>query len=160
MAALLAVAPAVPAAAQDALVFDIGATAACVAGGGGRDCIGLASAACMQVGPGGTTAGISGCLERELDWWDARLNAAYGALMARDRAADAEMKRLGAAAPSQAEALRAMQRAWIAWRDTTCDYERAQWGGGTGGGPATHACLVQRTGEQALYLETTLAHAN
>ena len=47
-----------------------------------------------------------------------------------------------------------MQRAWIGWRDATCDYERAQWGGGTGGGPATVACLMRLTGEQALYLET------
>ena len=54
--------------------------------------------------------------------------------------------------PKQAEALRDMQRAWITFRDAACDYERSQWGGGTGGGPATLACLMRMTGEQALLL--------
>ena len=42
---------------------------------------------------------------------------------------------------------------WIGYRDATCDYERSQWGGGTGGGPATLGCLMRLTGEQTLYLE-------
>ena len=100
---------------------------------------------------GGSTVGMGGCLSKELDWWDARLNAAYGALMKREKADDAEYG--GEGIPAKAPALRAMQRAWIAWRDATCDYERSQWGGGTGGGPATVGCLMRLTGEQALYLE-------
>ena len=56
-----------------------------------------------------------------------------------------------------AVALRAMQRAWIGFRDATCDYERSLWGGGTGGGPATAACLMRMTGEQTLYLERMMA---
>jgi uncharacterized protein YecT (DUF1311 family) len=49
-----------------------------------------------------------------------------------------------------------MQRAWIGYRDAACDYERAQWGGGSGGGPATAGCLMRLTGEQALALEGRL----
>jgi uncharacterized protein YecT (DUF1311 family) len=63
------------------------------------------------------------------------------------------MADLGSAAPSQGDALKNMQRAWIAYRDATCDYERSHWGGGTGGGPATVSCLMYMTAEQALYLE-------
>ncbi|MEO0774677.1 MAG: lysozyme inhibitor LprI family protein, partial [Pseudomonadota bacterium] len=68
------------------------------------------------------------------------------------RASDAEMASIGASVASQEEALRAMQRAWIAYRDATCDYEYSQWGGGTGGGPALIGCIMRETGEQTLYL--------
>jgi uncharacterized protein YecT (DUF1311 family) len=45
---------------------------------------------------GETTMGMGFCLSREWEWWDARLNAAYGALMATHVAGDAEMKAEGA----------------------------------------------------------------
>ena len=97
---------------------------------------------------------MSACFEAERVYWDTRLNAAYGQARAKAKTADAEMKALGSAAPSQAEALRAMQRSWIAYRDATCDYERSLWGGGTGGGPATVSCHMYLTARQARYLET------
>lgn len=151
---------AAPAAAQEP-PFSPEYTAACVARAGGgvaaHDCIGASANACMESGPlGGTTVGMGFCLDRELTYWDGRLNAAYRTLMAAERAQDAEMARIGANAPSLAEALRAMQRAWIPFRDARCDYARAQWGGGTGGGPATLGCLLQMTAEQALDLEAGL----
>jgi uncharacterized protein YecT (DUF1311 family) len=145
-----------PAAAQD-LVFDPGVTEACLASGAGADCIGRASDLCMAQTPGGdTTVGMGGCLDRELGWWDDRLNRVYGRLMAEEKATDAEMKRIGATVPSLSETLRAMQRAWIPFRDAACDYERAQWGGGSGGGPATLACLMDLTARQSLRLESHL----
>ena len=76
---------------------------------------------------------------------------------ARHEAGDAELKAEGLDVPPVAEALRAMQRAWIAYRDASCDYERAQWAGGTGGGPATAACLMRHTGVKALELEGKIA---
>ncbi|MBV0911416.1 lysozyme inhibitor LprI family protein [Anianabacter salinae] len=120
-----------------------------------RDCIGVAASACMEDTPGGgSTAGMSGCLDLERAYWDDRLNAVYQDLLASDRADDADYG--GPNLPSKAEALRDMQRAWIAYRDGRCDYEYSQWGGGTGGGPAILGCLMQLTGEQVLYLEATL----
>ena len=68
-----------------------------------------------------------------------------------------EVKAEGLEVASVAEALRAMQRAWIVYRDAACDYERAQWAGGTGGGPATAACLMQQTGVRTLELEGKIA---
>lgn len=125
-----------------------------------RACIGLSASDCMESTPiGSTTVGMGFCLDAELTLWDARLNAAYKDLMAHDRAQDAENKTYGGYAPPMADALRAMQRAWIAYRDMRCDYERSQWGDGTGGGPAAYSCLMHLTGEQALYLETTLMYA-
>lgn len=146
--------------AQD-MAFDIGATRNCVAGAVSQAqaeaCIGAAASLCMSTPDGSTTAGMGFCLEQEWQWWDARLNAAYGALMARHRRDDAEMAAVGATVPSLAETLRAMQRAWMPFRDAACDYERAQWGGGTGGGPATLGCLMDLTARQALALERRLS---
>ena len=144
-----------PVLAQD-VPFSIEATESCLEAGRGEACIGEAAGQCMDTPDGYTTVGMGACLGRELDWWDARLNAAYGRLMEIEKAADAEMKEIGATAPEMATALRAMQRAWIPYRDALCDYERSQWGGGTGQGPATAACLMTETGRQALWLERRL----
>jgi uncharacterized protein YecT (DUF1311 family) len=135
------------------LRFDPAPTADCVAAGGEEACIGRAADACMAQPGGGTTVGMGFCADRERGWWDARLNAVYGQLMALEKALDSEMAEIGATVPPRAEALRAMQRAWIPFRDAACDYERAQWGGGTGGGPATYLCLMHQTARQTLLLE-------
>lgn len=146
-----------PAAAQD-LNFSADETATCVAAAGTqaekRACAGTSANACMDSSDGGySTVGMGGCLSMELDWWDARLNIAYATLMKREKADDAEFADQSDYIPSKSKALRAMQRAWIPFRDARCDYERSQWGGGTGGGPATVSCLLQATADQTLFLE-------
>lgn len=144
-------------------VFSPAATATCVdeayagspglSGHGVLDCVGRASGACMMTPGGDTTVGMMACLDGELRYWDARLNAAYAERVAAAQALDAEMMTLGSVAPSVDESLRAMQRAWIPFRDASCLYEQTQWMGGTGGGPATLACHMQETARQALKLE-------
>ncbi len=112
----------------------------------------------MQANEGGdTTVGTSACLGLELDWWDARLNAAFAQLKVSTDAFDADMAELGSAAESQTEALVGMQRAWMGFRDAACLFEMTKWGGGTGGGPASLACALALTAEQALRLEADLA---
>ncbi len=148
-----------PAQAQD-MTFDPAPTEACLAAATAdpASCIGHAADACMlENEQGDTTMGMGFCLSQEWQWWDARLNAAYGALMEKHEAGDAQVKAEGLEVASVAEALRAMQRAWIVSRDAACDYERAQWAGGTGGGPATAACLMQQTGVRTLELEGKIA---
>lgn len=143
-----------PCLAADDIVFDIAPVAACMAREAGRDCIGQAAGQCMEATPmGGTTYGMGACLEQERAWWDARLNSSYQAALVKARASDAEMTAAGATAAARAEALRAMQRAWIPYRDARCAYERSLWMGGTGSGPATLSCLLQVTAEQVLVLE-------
>jgi uncharacterized protein YecT (DUF1311 family) len=147
---------AAPAAAQDRVVFSAAPLTDCLARGNADACIGAGSDRCMQATPGGdTTAGMTGCLEAELDWWDDRLNAAYQRLRAADRRDDAAMA--GTGRPSRADALRDVQRAWIAWRDATCDYEVLGWWGGTGASPVYLACKMRLTGTQALWLEAAEA---
>ena len=149
-----------PVAAQD-LAFTAAATESCLAAAGdlpaGKACIGAAADACMETPDGGTTVGMGFCLNSEYEFWDARLNTAYQGLMALEDDAAANLADLGSAAPSSADALRDMQRAWIAYRDAACLYEVSQWGGGTGGGPAGTQCMMQLAGEQALMLEDRLA---
>jgi uncharacterized protein YecT (DUF1311 family) len=140
---------------DEGLRFDPGPTMACLDRGGWRDCIGLAMMACIEGTPGGnSTAGMAGCANAEAEWWDARLNAEYQALMADERAADAEWQPIPGLAPrpSGVETLRAAQRAWIAWRDATCTYEELQWWGGTGASGAGAGCRLYLTGEQVLRL--------
>lgn len=140
--------------------FSIAATEDCLAGGGSNECIGAAADACMEATAGGyTTYGMSACIGAELDWWDGALNAAYRDLRTRESAADMELTdvQIGMESPSRAEALRDLQRAWILWRDATCDYEALQWFGGTGAGGARLGCLMGLTGQQTLYLRGTTA---
>ncbi|MCU0908716.1 MAG: lysozyme inhibitor LprI family protein [Rhodobacteraceae bacterium] len=150
---------AVPAAAQE-IAFSPAATEACLtaAPADPATCIGHAADACMLDTDGGeTTVGMGACLAAERDWWAARLATAEAAVAAAVAAEDTEMAGIGATVPPLAPALDAMRAAWAAWRDAACDWERVQWGGGTGQGPATAACLMRITGEQALSLESWLA---
>lgn len=147
-----------PASAQD-VVFSPAATEACLAATEDpethRACVGQSARACMSDTPGGqSTYGMGACLSGETEYWDAQLNAIYAESVASARATDAEMAEIGATVASQEDALRDMQRAWIAFRDATCDYEYSQWGGGTGGGPAIAGCFMRMTGEQVLYLRS------
>ena len=89
-----------------------------------------------------------------MEWWDARLNAAYGDAMEKARALDRDAIQ-GTSPVTVAGSLRDMQRAWIAFRDAECVHERSKWGGGTGGGPAEAWCRMLATAEQAVALELT-----
>lgn len=143
-----------PALADDAPAIDSTRIEHCLAQGKGAACIGLAAEACMAATPGGgSTIGYAMCTGHELGWWDSELNRAYQARMAEAREIDTEPPPPGfLPRPSDVEALRAMQRAWIAFRDATCQFEELQFWGGTGMGGAGIACRLRLTATQALYL--------
>jgi uncharacterized protein YecT (DUF1311 family) len=151
-----------PVAAQE-LGFSPAATEACLASTEDQNeyrfCVGRSAGQCMSDNPGGeTTVGMSGCLDREWEYWDRRLNAAYQTLLGSAKRSDQVMVDLGSSVGAQQEpALRAMQRAWIGFRDAACEYEYSLWGGGTGGRPAITQCLMLETGWQALRIEARLA---
>lgn len=115
-------------------------------------CVGASAEACMEASEGGFSTVVMGwCLEQEWQYWDSRLNETYRIALEGARQNDRESAGFG---PSQEEALRAMQRAWIPFRDLGCDWVRSQWGGGTGGGPAAIGCLMTETARQTLFLRT------
>jgi uncharacterized protein YecT (DUF1311 family) len=143
--------------------FDPATTIACVAsaqadapersGYAVLACPGRAAQACIARPGQDNTVGMVACLDAERRYWDARLNAAHARRLADARKQDAEMASIRAAVAAVEPTLRAMQRAWIAYRDAACRHEQAQWMGGTGGGPATMACHLRETARQALLLE-------
>jgi len=137
----------------DACVREAHATSPGLSNHGVLDCVGRAAAACMMIPGGDTTVGMMECLEGELEYWDARLDAAYAGRIGIARAQDAEMLESGSPVVSIEESLRAMQQAWMSFRDASCRYEQAQWRGGTGGMPATMACHLHETARQVLKLE-------
>ncbi|MGC1495132.1 MAG: lysozyme inhibitor LprI family protein [Sulfitobacter sp.] len=138
--------------AQD-LPYSDAATLNCLqSGADAKACIGLSAQMCMNTPEGGSTVGMGGCLDAELTFWDARLNANYQARMVEAKRMDEETREVGATVSSQAEALRTMQRAWIPFRDASCAWEASKWGGGTGAGPAYLACLLDLTADQSITL--------
>ena len=149
---LILLAPA-PLAAQH-LIYDFSDSTACVAEQedwyGKLQCVGTAAGNCMENTPGGySTVGMGGCLWSEMEDWDRELNRLYGPTITRLTAEDKEYD----SPVSQADALKALQRAWIPYRDAACAYERSKWGGGTGGGPAEADCMMRMTAERAIALQ-------
>lgn len=116
-------------------------------------CIGRGAAACVAGEAGQSTLGLSYCYGAEWEDWDARLNTTYTAMLP----AQAELAEDNAAfninIPNAVDALRDMQRAWITYRDATCQWGIIQWGGGTGGGPASAECMMRLTAQQTLLLQ-------
>jgi uncharacterized protein YecT (DUF1311 family) len=86
----------------------------------------------------------SGCLEKLVDAADARLNQVYQRAVAVIEKSDGDH-----VAAWKAE-LKKSEQAWIVFRDTDCGalvgYE---WGHGTGMGPATQSCLLEKTEQRA-----------
>ncbi len=151
--------PPAPALADD-IRFDASLTQRCLGAGGGRSCIGQAAERCMEESPGGFSTYMSNmCLDAERAWWDGQLNARYRDLRAFEQQGDSEAARDPYAAPgrpSGADSLRDMQRAWIAFRDATCDYETVAWHGGTGASGVYLYCQMRMTGEQTIALSDYL----
>ena len=142
--------------AQD-IRFDPTPLSRCYAAGGGFACHGTAADACMRATEiGGTTIGQQFCLEEERLWWDARLNESYQSLRA---AATEEDRSIDPASgqPRAVDTLRDMQRAWISFRDATCNHEIQPWFGGTGASGAWLSCQSRMTAQQTVYLDALRA---
>ena len=135
---------------------DTAAIEACIAAattqGGVYDCAGRGQDACVanlreaykDVGPVESAPVL--CLKVEAEYWDKRLTTGYDALVGIESGRSAA--RLGA--------LRAMERAWIAFRDDRCAYETLANGGGTGGDQAGPLCLLQETARQSALIDAML----
>ena len=87
-------------------------------------CVGREAYDCIVRNGGGADMVIAACQEAEGMFWDRALNEAYGDLLrlARGREASDAGDRPGALV----HGLREMQRAWIAYRDATCNAAMAR----------------------------------
>ena len=104
-----------------------------------ESCIGVVTIACQRQPGGGSTMGERNCNERELGVWDERLNRRYSVAL-----------REGG---KVADAVRRVERAWLAWRDARCALPAVEEEGGSIVGPLTSACLMDATARQAIWLE-------
>lgn len=104
------------------------------------ECIGLVAEACqMEASENQSTAGMVMCTSREINWWDELLNTNYIALK------DA----MGA---EEFDKLRDAQRAWLAFRDTQCEFDYFYWREGTIRSLFGVSCQLDMTAERALAL--------
>lgn len=87
--------------------------------------------------------GINFCLGERYAFWDGLLNNAYQQVIAER-------------GPEEEENLRIAQRAWITYRDTTCEMEADQMAGGSGEAMLRFGCLARLTERRARDLETYL----
>jgi uncharacterized protein YecT (DUF1311 family) len=78
-----------------------------------ENCIGVVADACMDTDDAQGTLGTMVCYGRESEVWDARLNASY-----REQTATNLKK---SEDETVVKHLRKVQKAWISWRDATCE---------------------------------------
>jgi uncharacterized protein YecT (DUF1311 family) len=90
----------------------------------------------------GSNAETAQCLDLAFRQADRDLNAAYAQV------------RKGLSPEDQAR-LEGAERAWLKYRDATCEAERGLYQGGTGAAPAYSACLEGETRQRANDLRAT-----
>jgi uncharacterized protein YecT (DUF1311 family) len=106
---------------------------------GERQCLfKLVATPCTNSAEGSSNLGTANCYRAERTIWDDLLNENFKNLMA-------------SLDDQQTAKLRAMQRAWIAYRDTTCNFywDKIQ---GTMAIPMGSACAARETARRALLL--------
>ncbi len=107
---------------------------------GERRCLfNLVATPCTDTPEASSEVGTANCYRVETTIWDDLLNENYKTL-------------LGTLDDQQAAKLRAMQRAWIAYRDTTCEFywEKLQ---GTMANAMISACEARETARRAMLLD-------
>jgi uncharacterized protein YecT (DUF1311 family) len=90
-----------------------------------------------------STIEMNYCGEQEYLKADAELNSLYKTIVdgLDSRAGDS-----GSDVGAWKDALKAAQRAWVDFKQKDCgELIGYEWGGGTGAGPATYGCLVEKT---------------
>jgi uncharacterized protein YecT (DUF1311 family) len=98
-----------------------------------------------------TTIEINFCAEQDFKAADARLNAAYKAMLGRvETGTDFDAKtKAGLRA-----AIQDAQRKWLAFRDADCkEAVGREWTGGTGMSYAVYSCLTEKTAARTRELE-------
>jgi uncharacterized protein YecT (DUF1311 family) len=81
-----------------------------------HDCIGIVADACLALDENQSTDGMMWCFSREADVWDRLLNKTYKESL-KPKAEDTDAARFKLVS----DHVRKVQRAWIAWRDATCE---------------------------------------
>lgn len=118
-----------------------------------EDCIGIMYEYCPE--NAGTTVEMLGCIEPEIQFWDQKLNSAYGDLINVYEEQDSDFEDVRALAPR----LRNVQLQWIDWRDAKCGFAYDQYRGGTIGRLTNANCRLEETAKRALEIQDLLVEA-
>ncbi len=114
-------------------------------------CVGREAEECVLRNGGGPNMVLTACFEAETAVWDDGLNEAYRHLVT--LAKDREGWDVGYEEGVLVDALRDMQRAWIDYRDASCDNAAALTAPfGSAAGPAITKCLMFHTARQYFVL--------
>ncbi|AKS46621.1 Uncharacterized conserved protein YecT, DUF1311 family [Octadecabacter temperatus] len=115
-------------------------------------CVGRQADVCAQRNGGGADMVISACLAAEAEVWDGFLNNSYARVL--EHAKTHEGMDVGYEQGQLTDAVRDMQRAWIAYRDATCGHALARaMPFGSGAGPAANECQLRETARQVFQLQ-------
>lgn len=101
-----------------------------------------------------TQVDMTACAEQDWQAADVNLNAAYKSAMAVMKGIDAD---LDATDQGAAVALRDAQRAWVPFRDATCDAEGWAFHGGSAEPMVIYACRARVTAARAEELDNMAA---
>lgn len=114
-------------------------------------CVGRQADICIDRNDGGPNMVVAACQEAELAVWDDTLNRTYQELLRLTKAAQVED--VGYAPGQLTDAVRAMQRSWIVYRDATCALDVARAAPfGSAVGPASAGCHMRETARQFFQL--------
>ena len=116
-------------------------------------CLGAMSRACMSGEKGGeTTLGMSRCHFGETVVWDRYLNDEYRRTMRVMRAMDEDEGETFPEFANRGASLVKAQRAWIAFRDASCELSYAVWGAGSMRHIAGADCVMTMTAARTVEL--------
>lgn len=129
-----------------ALCLFLGAGAAAAAGADDLDCSNAM-----------TQSDMTACSQEDYEAADVALNAAYRKTMARAQAMDKDFAEIGEGMVGAVDALKAAQRAWIAYRDAQCELAGFEARGGTMEPMLVAGCLAELTTKRTDELKAALA---
>lgn len=149
--AVLLVLVALPAAAQDVTIDGHWIDRCLAIQDDPMRCVGRATETCVESSTSAAMSVEADCMGAELAIWDASLNDAYRGLQR--LAVEREGWDVGYPQGSLTGALRDMQRAWIGYRDASCDHARVLASPyGSEVGRAVTECLMFQTARQNFVL--------
>jgi uncharacterized protein YecT (DUF1311 family) len=117
-----------------------------------RDCIGVVADRCLALDENQTSDGMMRCFSRESEVWDKLLNEAYKESIT-PGVGDVDSAQF----KIESDHIRKVQRAWITWRDATCEtlYQNGIPMYGSESKVNGVYCEMLLTARQALWLDGT-----